>query len=543
MSKTHSFFILSILAFFVVNVSLFAGDKPQTNINQIFFEGAPSIHPPRVIANYTATPFMFYIPTTGQRPMEWSAEKLPKGLKLDSKTGIITGTVASEGEYMVTLKAKNSQGTCTQKLEIHIGDDLLLTPPMGWNSWDCYGAAVTEDIVRRNAEFMAEHLKEYGWEYIVVDIQWYEPYAATNEYHPFADVVMDEYGRLLPAVNRFPSAANGVGFGPLAEYVHSLGLKFGIHIMRGIPRQAVHQNTKIMNSDRHAREIAKTNSICAWNTDMYGVDPEKDGAREYYNSIFELYASWGVDFIKCDDIARELPHEESELIMLSKALHGCGRPMVLSLSPGPALLEKAELYKQISNMWRITDDFWDKWELLYDMFSRAEKWCTHAGAGHWPDADMLPVGPIRQVYDVNNWTNFTQDEQITMLTLWSIMRSPLMLGGELTGFDEFTMNLVTNSEILAMHANARHSHQVWRREIDGIEHALWIAADTKGGYYVAVFNLGDKDSDISIPLADLEIYDGVNGTELWSGEHVEEPKSLSVSLKSHGARAYHFTYN
>ena len=257
----------------------------------------------------------------------------------------------------------------------------MKTAPMGWNSWDCYGAAVTEDIVRRNAEFMAEHLKEYGWEYIVVDIQWYEPYAATNEYHPFADVVMDEYGRLLPAVNRFPSAANGAGFGPLAEYVHSLGLKFGIHIMRGIPRQAVHQNTKIMNSDRHAREIAKTNSICAWNTDMYGVDPEKDGAREYYNSIFELYASWGVDFIKCDDIARELPHEESELIMLSKALHGCGRPMVLSLSPGPALLEKAELYKQISNMWRITDDFWDKWELLYDMFSRAEKWCTHAGAG------------------------------------------------------------------------------------------------------------------------------------------------------------------
>jgi len=418
----------------------------------------------------------------------------------------------------------------------------MKTAPMGWNSWDCYGAAVTEDIVRRNAEFMAEHLKEYGWEYIVVDIQWYEPYAATNEYHPFADVVMDEYGRLLPAVNRFPSAANGAGFGPLAEYVHSLGLKFGIHIMRGIPRQAVHQNTKIMNSDRHAREIAKTNSICAWNTDMYGVDPEKDGAREYYNSIFELYASWGVDFIKCDDIARELPHEESELIMLSKALHGCGRPMVLSLSPGPALLEKAELYKQISNMWRITDDFWDKWELLYDMFSRAEKWCTHAGAGHWPDADMLPVGPIRQVYDVNNWTNFTQDEQITMLTLWSIMRSPLMLGGELTGFDEFTMNLVTNSEILAMHANARHSHQVWRREIDGIEHALWIAADTKGGYYVAVFNLGDKDSDISIPLADLEIYDGVNGTELWSGEHVEEPKSLRVSLKSHGARAYHFQH-
>lgn len=109
--------------------------------------------------------------------------------------------------------------------------------------------------------------------------------------------------------------------------------------------------------------------------------------------------------------------------MLSKALHGCGRPMVLSLSPGPALLEKAELYKQISNMWRITDDFWDKWELLYDMFSRAEKWCTHAGAGHWPDADMLPVGPIRQVYDVNNWTNSHRMSRHHADTL-EYMRSP-----------------------------------------------------------------------------------------------------------------------
>ena len=292
--------------------------------------------------------------------------------------------------------------------------------PMGWNSWDCYGAAVTEDIVRKNAEFMATHLKPYGYEYITVDIQWYEPSATTHDYHPFAEICMDEYGRALPAVNRFPSAANGKGFAPLAEYVHSLGLKFGIHIMRGIPRQAVHQNTPILGSSQTARQIAKTNSICAWNTDMYGVDPQKEGARAYYDSLFQLYASWGVDFIKCDDIARELPHEEQELIMLSEALHSCGRDMILSLSPGPALIEKAELYKQISNMWRITDDFWDNWTLLYDMFSRAEKWCTHTGAGHYPDADMLPIGPIKQDYNPDCVTEFTKDEQITMMTLRSI---------------------------------------------------------------------------------------------------------------------------
>ena len=280
------------------------------------------------------------------------------------------------------------------------------TPPMGWNSWDCYGAAVNEETVRANAKFMAENLKQFGWQYIVVDIQWSNPIAQNHEYQPFTELCMDEYSRLIPAAERFPSAAGGKGFAPLAEYVHSLGLKFGIHIMRGIPRQAVHRNTAIKGTSRTAREIAKTSSICQWNTDMYGVDPEKEGAREYYDSIFELYKSWGVDFIKVDDICRELPHEESELVMLSESLRSCGRDMVLSLSPGAALPEKAELYKQVSNMWRITDDFWDNWPQLLDMFSRAQTWCIHAGAGHFPDADMLPVGAILQDYGPDGWTKF-----------------------------------------------------------------------------------------------------------------------------------------
>ena len=410
--------------------------------------------------------------------------------------------------------------------------------PMGWNSWDCYGASVTEETVKKNADFMAKYLKEYGWEYIVVDIQWYEPTATTHEYHPFTELCMDEYSRLIPAPNRFPSSAGGKGFAPLAEYVHSLGLKFGIHIMRGIPRQAVHQNGKIKGTERTAREVAKTASICHWNTDMYGLDPEKEGARAYYDSLFELYASWGVDFIKCDDIARELPHEEAELIMLSDALKSCGRDMVLSLSPGPALPEKAELYKQTANMWRITDDFWDQWELLYDMFSRAERWCTHTGAGNYPDADMLPIGPIRQDYDKKEWTKFTKNEQITMLTLWCIFRSPLMIGGEMTGFDDFTMSLVTNRDILDMHKDARHSHQVFRKEIDGVEHILWTAVSARGGQYVAVFNAGEKDSEIEIPLVDLEIYDQISGKELWSGQEVQAEESLTVKLESHGAKAF-----
>ena len=411
---------------------------------------------------------------------------------------------------------------------------------MGWNSWDCYGAAVTEDIVRKNAEFMAKNLRQYGWEYVVVDIQWSAPNARSHEYDPFTELCMDEYSRLIPAENRFPSSAGGKGFAPLAEYVHSLGLKFGIHIMRGIPRQAVHRNTKIKGTDKTAREIAKTASICVWNTDMYGVDPDKEGARAYYDSIFELYASWGVDFIKCDDIARELPHEEAELVMLSESLRSCGRDMVLSLSPGAALLEKAELYKQVSDMWRITDDFWDKWELLYAMFERAEKWCTHSGAGHWPDADMLPIGPILQDYDAANRTKFTENEQITMLTLWSIFRSPLMIGGEMTGFDKFTMSLLTNEEILKMHKNARHSHQVWRREINGSEYILWTAANAEGGGYFALFNAGEKDGTVKLDLADLEAADKLDCTELWSGEKAVFDKIADISVPSHGVKAFRF---
>ena len=413
--------------------------------------------------------------------------------------------------------------------------------PMGWNSWDCYGAAVTEDIIRKNAEFMAKNLKQYGYEYITVDIQWYEPSATTHDYHPFTELCMDEYSRLLPAPNRFPSAAGQNGFAPLAEYIHSLGLKFGIHIMRGIPRQAVHQNTKIMGTDKTARDIAKTDSICHWNTDMYGVDPDKDGARAYYDSLFALYASWGVDFIKCDDIARELPHEEKELILLSESLHHCGRDMILSLSPGPALLEKAELYKQISNMWRITDDFWDNWAHLYDMFSRAEKWCVHTGAGHFPDADMLPVSPIRQDYDPECMTAFTKDEQITMMTLWSIFRSPLIIGGEMTKFDAFTMGLLTNEGILRMHRNARHAHPVWRKEYNGVEHILWTAVCAEGGQYIAIFNTGDRRSEIVLPLCDLEIYHPVTATELWSGETGCAVDQICISLESHGAKAFLLT--
>lgn len=392
-----------------------------------------------------------------------------------------------------------------------------LTPPMGWNSWDCYGATVREEEVKANADYMAKNLKEYGWEYVVVDIQWSEAGAVSSAYRPYVPLEMDEYSRLIPAVNRFPSAAEGKGFKPLAEYVHNLGLKFGIHIMRGIPRQAVHQNTAILGTTARARDIAHPNSICPWNTDMYGIDCTKDGAQAYYDSLFQLYAEWEVDFVKVDDIAdsRLYSTHTEEIKMISKAIERCGRPMVLSLSPGPAPLEHASLFIKNANMWRMTDDFWDIWHLLYNMFDRCYKWSKLIGPGYWPDADMLPLGRIgiRSIDGgaSDRYSRFTRDEQRTMMTLWSIFKSPLMFGGDLQYNDDWTLSLLTNDEVLHVHKNGYGACQIYREN----DRVVWTSMDKEGNKFVALFNISNDKTNVAVTLADLGISEPQMVRDIW----------------------------
>jgi len=419
------------------------------------------------------------------------------------------------------------------------------TPPMGWNSWDCYGAAVTEEEIRGNAAYMAERLKDYGWEYVVVDIQWYEPGAVSSRYRPFVRLAMDDYSRLVPAANRFPSADGGQGFKPLADYVHSLGLKFGIHIMRGIPRQAVHDNTPIKGTALTARDIAHTCSFCGWNTDMYGVDASKDGAQAYYDSLFELYAEWGVDFVKVDDIAASWLHggpHLQEIELLRQAIDRCGRPMTLSLSPGPAPVRHADFFEANANMWRMTDDFWDRWPLLLDMFDRCERWQGRPRPGCWPDCDMLPLGHIgiRSVDGggADRWTRFTRDEQLTMMTLWTIFRSPLMFGGELRDNDEWTLSLLTNRDVLHMHRYSSNARQVSRHE----GRAVWTAEGPDGERYAALFNTSDEPAVVSVPLAELGLSGIAAGKELWSTcETGPLQGELKATIAPHGAALYRLT--
>ena len=401
------------------------------------------------------------------------------------------------------------------------------TPPMGWNSWDCYGAAVTEAQVLQNARYMRDHLKQYGYDYVVVDIEWYQPTASSHVYEPFSDLTMDGFGRLIPAVNRFPSAADGRGFAPLAKEIHRMGLRFGIHIMRGLPRMAAHRHLPIEGSAFVCSQAADPNSICAWNPDMYGLKCGLPLAAAWYRSIFEQYAQWGVDYVKCDDIAREYPRCEKEIEVISDACRNCGRDIVLSLSPGPAPIEKAEHLKKYANLWRITDDFWDEWRLLKGMFERAEKWCVHAGPGHWPDADMLPLGALRQCWNKEDRTNFTRDEQRTMMTLWCMMRSPLMLGADLTVPDDFMLSLLTNREVMDIEKSVFCSRPLRTAP----EEAAWIAPRKDGrGLYAAVFNLSDETREVSIAPEELEI-PFPHARELWTGR--EDPRCAAV-LPPHG---------
>lgn len=422
--------------------------------------------------------------------------------------------------------------------------DFIKKPPMGWNSWDCYGAGVTEDELLGNAEFMRDRLKQYGYQYVVCDIQWYEPAAKGNVYNNFADLCMDEYSRLIPAVNRFPSSANGAGFKPIADKIHSMGLKFGIHIMRGIPRQAVHRNTRIYGTTVRARDIASQFSLCPWNTDMYGVDTEKRGAEEYYDSLFKLYASWGVDFVKVDDIANtefspQNPYSaEKEIEMIRAAIDRSGRDMVLSLSPGPAPLNKAEHLSENANMWRISGDFWDRWDKLLNMFSLCEKWYPYVKDGSFPDCDILPLGKLcidgSYMGDMGRDSGFTKEEQKTMMTLWAVFRSPLFFGGELRLTDNYTLSLVTNPEVINVNQNSEKPLFVYNK--GGI--AVW-QTKIENCTAVAVFNLSDEEKHYKLSFSDLGIENVRAVRDLWARKDIPKCENdVVVSLKPHSSEFF-----
>ncbi|MGP9536362.1 glycoside hydrolase family 27 protein [Brachybacterium sp. AOP43-C2-M15] len=405
-------------------------------------------------------------------------------------------------------------------------------PPMGWNSWDSYGTTVTEAEVLANARFLAEHLAPLGWDTVVIDIDWSDPSARSHGYNVDAPLTIDAHGRLLPDPGRFPSAAGGAGFGPLAEQLHALGLRLGIHVMRGIPRRAVAANSPVLGSSLCASDIADPTNSCEWNPHMVGIDHSVPGADAYYDSVLALYAGWGVDFLKVDDML--WPYQAAEIEAFSAAIAGCGRPMQLSLSPGRDLsLTRLDHLREHATMWRICDDLWDRWEDVEANFARFARWAPHAGPDGWPDGDMLPLGRIgiRAERGEPRDDLLTPHERRTLMTLWVIARSPLMVGGDLPGSDPATIALLQNAGVLAVHAGATSSREIFRED----PLILWTADGARGEMYVAGFNVGEEELTVSIDAQDVGLPAQGLGEiiELWSGQTVP---TREVAAQSDAAR-------
>lgn len=419
---------------------------------------------------------------------------------------------------------------------------IAINPPMGWNSYNCFGGNVTEEEMKQNADYMASNLKEFGWEYVVLDFLWYcdnqSSWEQFENRRPAQHI--DKYGRLIPSPVLHPSSVGGKGLKPLGDYIHSKGLKFGLHIMRGIPRQAVETNTPVLGAKVKASEIASLTDTCLWYGGLVGVNMTKQGAQEYYNSLFKLYAEWGVDFIKVDDMA--YPYHVDEMEAVKKAILNCGRPMVFSLSPGPAFIGNAKHLRENANMWRISADFWDNWKQLNHQLELCRQWAPFVSEGHWPDADMLPLGQLKVRHETKggekHYTYFTRDEQYFMMNLWAIFRSPLMMGGNMPENDEFTLSLLTNKELIRLNQNSKNNKEISFK--DGV--SIWTAEDKDDPIkYIAFFNINE--TEVTLPFSVGEMVNKTNFElkNLWKGDaenHSINSQKINVVIPPHGSVIY-----
>jgi hypothetical protein len=382
---------------------------------------------------------------------------------------------------------------------------------MGWNSYDAYYGAITEQQFRQIVDILAKRWRPFGYDYAVIDFGWFNPGPPgwnPNRWSPFPinqtwnqdstfspELAMDKFGRFLPSLNRFPSASGNRGFRPIADYVHSKGMKFGIHIIRGIPRQAVASNTRILGTSYHARDVINFGST-SWTNTTQTVDIRKPGAQRYYDSIFKLYAEWGVDFVKADNMMSPV-YQLGEIAMMHKAIEKCGRRILLSLSWGGPPMSRASHLIANANMWRVSGDFWDRWPQLQQTFDRLANWSSFSGEGHWPDADMLPIGllclggfPDGEKFP-EHYTQLSDAEIKTLISLWSVARSPLMWGGDPIRTPGSYDKYLTNRELIQMNQDGENPRQIAASS----NTRIWMSdVPNSADKYLVLFNIDDEKS-------------------------------------------------
>ena len=415
--------------------------------------------------------------------------------------------------------------------------ELAPTPPLGWNSWDSYGLGIDEQQFRDNVAVLAKDLKPYGWTYAVIDEGWFMENPQDRPTPEKLRYTIDAHGRYIPVKSRFPA-----GFVALGKQVHDRGLSFGIHIVRGIPRVAVTANSPIAGSDFHVADAADTSDACPWDPTNWGVKDNEAG-QAWYDSLIAQYAEWGVDFLKVDCIS-DHPHKSAEIAMIHRAIEKSGRPILLSLSPGPTAPDLAASLPAMAQMWRMSDDVWDYWtnprpwpRSVKEQFDNAAAWAPFAHPGSWPDADMLPLGHIGPHPDVGSdrETRLSHDEQRSMVTLWAMARSPLILGANLTRLDDWTRTLITNRDVIEIDQASTHG----RRAVQEAGIVGWTAEGKQGVLYLALFNIGDEAAKVShgfdfygLPAASYR------ARELWTATDLPASAGFQAEIPPHGVVLY-----
>ena len=462
----------------------------------------PRINGAKVYGARPGSEFLFKVAATGDRPMTFSAEKLPKGLKIDSQTGLITGKVKKAGTYIVTLKATNSLGEATREFRIVIGEKIALTPPMGWNSWNCWGNTVSHEKVMASAKAILESgLADYGWSYINIDDGW-QGLRGGNE-------------NAIQPNAKFPDMKG------MVDSLHAMGFKVGIYSGPWVATYAAHIGTQCDNADG-TYEWVKKGLV---NENYRMVDPSGELTREklWYSGKYSFaaqdarqWAEWGFDYLKFD----WNPHDWYSMKEMHDELEKCGRDIVYSLS-NSALLPLADEYVKYANCWRTTGDIRDNWKSISGIgFGRNSSWAPYSGPGHWPDGDMLVIGNVGWGRKYH-YTNLTPDEQYTHITLWAMQASPLLIGCDMAVADKFTKSLLCNNEVIDI--NQDPLGYAATKIYGNSSYATYFKPLEDGSLAIAMFNLSEKPQKIGFtPRAIGVIGNKITVRDVWRQKDVAE---------------------
>jgi alpha-galactosidase len=439
----------------------------------------PRVNGPSVFGVRPGAPFLYTIPATGQRPMTFSVDGLPAGLKVDAATGRITGRLSDAGEYTVTLRAKNALDEAQKKFRIVVGDRIALTPPMGWSSWNCWGDAVSQERVLSSAHAMAKKgLREHGWTYVNIDDGWQGPRGG-------------EFNAIQPN-KKFPDMK------ALADEIHALGLKFGLYSSPWRGTYAGYPGGSSDNADGTYPWVVSgdVNEFYRLNRDPKASDAKPNwvnwrfGAHSFATQDARQWAQWGVDYLKYDWFPNDVPH----VAEMAGALRATGRDIVYSLS-NTGLYDNAADYMRLAQLWRTTGDIVDTWDSVCRNGFSQDRWAAYTGPGHWSDPDMLVLGKVGWGPDLHP-TRLTPDEQYSHMSLWCLLASPLLLGCDLSQLDDFTLSLLTNDEVLAVNQDALGKQATQFGNSDG--KVIYAKTLEDGSIAVGLFNRGETETTVTL---------------------------------------------